>query len=230
MTTTSISRQYFDDDSDSEFVKYYNVLINGKNIMTTVTSNAETVRQWILELQYIHRATPFRLIVGLDIKLGAPDASASASASTSAPPLRPVALLLLCVNIDCLIFQLAHANNIPQALYRFLSHDNHTFVGAAIESKLVWLRRDYGIGGRTWHQDLGALAASRYNRPELNDGGLTRLRTFLHGSDVERPPVADIWDDKELSNEHVHRACIDTYTCYEIGSILVTPVRRGTRD
>ncbi|KAL8487462.1 hypothetical protein ACS0TY_023950 [Phlomoides rotata] len=205
----------------TELEQTYNVVIFDKKIVTTVTSHADYVLAWIRKVESHNQANRLRLIVGLDIKLGSPE-----------PPafLRPVALLLLCVYRSCLIFELAYATEIPLSISRFLSSQNNTFVGVGIESKLVRLQREYGLGGRAWHVDLGDLATARYNRPELSNAGLSGLRRFLHGSDVERPAVDDKWDEDELSDEHVHHACIDAYTCYEIGSYLVYPIRRGTAD
>lgn len=209
------------DENEAEVdssVRQQAIYIRDKLILTSITSEADSVRDWIREVD--NRENPLRLIVGIDIKPGAPVSAASAP---------PIALLLLFVVRSCLIYELTYANHIPTSLYRFLSdRHNNTFVGVALQSKLAQLRRDFGLGCGGRFVDLGILTAAKYNRPEMNGAGLSELRTFLHGSDVERPwpPVVDDWDAEELSYQHVRQACIDAYTCYELGSFLVYPYKR----
>ncbi|KAL8487461.1 hypothetical protein ACS0TY_023949 [Phlomoides rotata] len=212
------------DEVDDSTVRHQAVFIMDKPILATVTSEAQHARDWIIEFEF-ENTNPLRYIVGLDIKHGTPDNSTS-----SAPPL---ALLVLFLCRSCLIFELTYATKIPTSLSRFLSdRNNNTLVGVGIESKLLQLRQQFGIGGGARWVDLGHLTAARYSRPELRNAGISKLRTFLHGSDVERPwpPLVGKWDDPELSYEHMCEACIDAYTCYELGSFLVYPTKRGTAD
>ncbi|KAL8507638.1 hypothetical protein ACS0TY_018251 [Phlomoides rotata] len=187
-----------------EYEQTYTVYISDEDIYTTVTRDSDIVNKWISTVEHANNAEPQRLIVGLDVKLGT--------------PIRYVALLVLYVYGCCLIFQLPYANSVPFPLRQFLSNRNNTLVGVGIESKLAQLQQEYdGLGRGARHVDLGTLVAAQYNRPNLNYVGLSRLRTFLRGGDVQRPPVTDNWDEPLLSTQHVHHACIDAYVCYELG-------------
>ncbi|KAL8491926.1 hypothetical protein ACS0TY_023504 [Phlomoides rotata] len=223
----SISSSDSDEFVHDEVVRQQAVFIMDKTIITTVTSEAAHARDWIRDVQF-YNASPLRLIVGIQIKLGTPEPPII---PTTAPPRRPLALLVLCVYRSCLIFELTYTTKIPSPLSRFLSdRNNNTLVGVGIESELVQLGQEFGLGGGARWVDLNNLTAARYRRPELRNAGISELRTFLHGADVERPwpPVVGKWDEEELSNEHVREACIDAYTCYELGSFLVYPIKRGT--
>ncbi|KAL8509827.1 hypothetical protein ACS0TY_016884 [Phlomoides rotata] len=205
---------------DPEFInaeQTYDVFILDKTIFTTVTSFAQKAHEWIRTVVTRHRGNPLRLIVGLEIKFGIPDERSAT---------RRVALLALCVYRSCLIYELTYAELIPTSLFQFLTDPNNVFVGVGIESKMLQMQRDHGIGIGARYVDLGNRTAERYNRPGLNYAGLSQLRTFLHGRDVQRLPVDDNWDEEELSNEHVHHASIDAYVCYELGSYLVYPLKK----
>ncbi|KAL8491924.1 hypothetical protein ACS0TY_023502 [Phlomoides rotata] len=161
------------DWDDVEYIlRQQAVFISDKTIITTVTSHPEHVSDWIFDTT----ANPLRLIVGIDIKLDSPDHPLTA---TSAPPHRPVALLLLCVYRTCLIFELTYATKIPTSLSRFLSDHNYTFVDVGIEPKLLQLRQEFCLGGRASYFDLGHVTAARYRRPELRNAGISELRTFF---------------------------------------------------
>lgn len=205
------------------------VPIANKMITATITSEAKDANVWLDQLHITNASKPFRLIVGLDVKFGPPEPPSS---PTSDPPYAPAALLVLCTYRSCLIFELTYARHdkIPDSLAQFLSNEDNTFVGVGMLDKLMQLTDEYDIAGPTPYLDLGHHTAETYNRPELRDAGVTELRTFLHGSDVERPwpPVVGDWDAEDLSNEQVRQACIDAFVCYELGSYLVFPVRKRT--
>lgn len=211
MSTTTIVAH---DPEFTDLEQTRDVLIFDKRIFTTVTALNKNADKWISNVESKNKANPLRLIVGLDLKLR----------TSPSQPTR----LVLCVHRSCLIFDLTCAESVPSSLARFLSDRNNTFVGVGIESKFAQLQREYGLGVGARRADLGTLVAGRYNREDLEKAGLSELRIFLHGRDVERPPVPNDCNAVELSHdEQVHHACIDAYVCYELGSYIVYPIGKG---
>ncbi|PWA68639.1 Werner Syndrome-like exonuclease [Artemisia annua] len=108
----------------------------GHTIDTTVTKDTDAVNEWITETESIYR-NHRGLIVGLDtewrpsFQLGVQD---------------PVAVLQLCVDNRCLVFQIIHSGQfLPSSLINFLNNPNYTFTGAGINTDIQKLVR-CGLG------------------------------------------------------------------------------------
>ncbi|KAH6818665.1 hypothetical protein C2S51_002268 [Perilla frutescens var. frutescens] len=194
--------------------KTYNVQFFTEDIYTTVTHNPTVVTDWIDDIKYLHHLPD--LIVGLDVEWR-PNSIAGQRRN-------PVATLQLCVADRCLIFQILHADYIPDSLSDFLSLEYNyvTFVGVGVKSDLEKLQSDYGIGGGASYEDLRALAAADCGREELKRAGLRELARAVLGKDVEKPQEVTLsrWDARWLTAEQVKYACVDAYLSYEIGRAL----------
>ncbi|KAG9457797.1 hypothetical protein H6P81_002305 [Aristolochia fimbriata] len=189
----------------------YSVTLYDDEIFTTVTDSGEDVEQWIADIRYIHRRRLRRLIVGLDVEWRPSNRNYE----------NPVALLQLCVGRRCLIFQLIHADYIPQALSDFLTDPNFTFVGVGIEPDVQKLLEDYHLlVPRT--VDLRSLAANRTGRAELARAGLKTLAMDVLGLDVQKPKRVTMsrWDYQWLKLEQIQYACVDAFLSFEIGRVL----------
>lgn len=92
----------------------YTVQVDGHLVLTTVTASASVVNQWISDIYRIHR---------LD---------AEWKPKSDPGKNNPVATLQLCVGHRCLIFQLIHADSIPESLAKFLAEPGFTFVGVRV--------------------------------------------------------------------------------------------------
>ncbi|KMS96177.1 hypothetical protein BVRB_001410 [Beta vulgaris subsp. vulgaris] len=171
-------------------------------IHTVVTSTPAVARKWVHSLRYHHRNSLPHIGLGVQWR---PTYSADSAAT-----------LQLCVDDDCLIYQLAHTTAVPAALRRLLADDRVTFFGVhngrdrklLEESEhelevecLVDLAKKYGYGNWSM-QDMAAKVLGKY--------------------DVVKPywlGVSD-WDDYWLSNEQIQYACVDAHLSYCLACAL----------
>uniref|UniRef100_A0A803N2A4 3'-5' exonuclease domain-containing protein n=1 Tax=Chenopodium quinoa TaxID=63459 RepID=A0A803N2A4_CHEQI len=100
--------------------KTYTVKFFAETIDTVVTSTPAVARQWVHTLRYNHRRALYTssLTIGLGVQWR----------PTFSPDSDTAATLQLCVDSDCLIFQLHHASSVPATLRKLLD-DRVTFVG-----------------------------------------------------------------------------------------------------
>nr|XP_009612708.1 Werner Syndrome-like exonuclease [Nicotiana tomentosiformis] len=189
-------------------------------IKVTVTKKAADVDKWIGQTIHIHRRRLNKLLIGLDIEwlacINATDKNHS-----------KIALLQLCVGRRCLLFQLLHADYIPNSLRAFLANPNFTFVGVGIQGDAYKLFQDHGLFVAN-SVDLYQLAlVVRKFEPEygimgLKRMGLKRMAYEVLGKVMEKPLKVTLsqWDTEELSYEQVEYACIDAFVSFEIGMNL----------
>ncbi|KAF0896074.1 hypothetical protein E2562_018189 [Oryza meyeriana var. granulata] len=95
----------------------------------------------------------------------------------------PVALLQLCVDRRCLIFQLLHADYVPGSLRRFLGNPRDSFVGVGVDKDAERLSDDLGPPVANT-ADLSPLAAQRMDRPDLRQAGLQAVVRAVMGVDL----------------------------------------------
>ncbi|OIT22416.1 werner syndrome-like exonuclease [Nicotiana attenuata] len=177
-----------------------------------VTDNPSYVTHWIWQTESVHARRLHRLIVGLDIEWRPTFNSNQQS---------QVAILQLCVDHRCLIFQLLHCHYIPTALTTFLVNPNYNFVGVGIKGDVEKLEKDYGISVKNV-VDLRHLAADAYGMTDLRNAGLKKMCEVVLGKEMEKPKHITLgkWDNKWLSEDQVQYACIDAFVSFEIGKRL----------
>ena len=105
-------------------------------VETTVTASGEEVEEWLDDILRIRRRRLRHLVVGLDVEWRPNFARGEDN---------PVALLQICVGRRCLVFQILHADYIPEDLSDFLSDDRFTFVGVGVDGDAERLEDEYNL-------------------------------------------------------------------------------------
>jgi ribonuclease D len=189
------------------------VAFEGHDIKTTVTSSGTAVERWLQEIRCMYRWVYHKLIVGLDVEWR-PSYSRVQN---------PAALLQLCVGRRCLIFQLLHADYIPDALDEFLGDPGFRFVGVGVQEDANRLDNDHRLRVATT-VDLRGLAADGMQMPWLRQAGLKGIASAVMGANIEKPQKVRVgpWDAYELSDEQIEYACIDAFVSFEVGRKLLT--------
>ncbi|KAL5743250.1 hypothetical protein ACOSQ2_026366 [Xanthoceras sorbifolium] len=192
----------------------YDVTFHGDRIRSLVTNSPSVVESWISEMELIHRPRLKNLIVGLDTEQ---------HPNSNFKNKHPVATLQLCVGHRCLIFQIIHAPDIPQALEDFLLNDNYSFVGVKIEEDVEKLEKDYNLSvGNVI--DLRTLTAQvlGLDMKVWKQAGLKGLSERVLKKKVEKIKEIQLsnWDDRRLSSAQVQYACIDAFVSFEIARTL----------
>ncbi|KAG5011704.1 hypothetical protein JHK82_023896 [Glycine max] len=195
-SVTYIERRYNHD--------IYTVCLAENYITVTVTASASVVKRWLSSTLYFNRyfVDQERLVVGLGVQW------------TRGGHDPPPDTLQLCVGRRCLIFQLAHADYVPESLRTFLNDPSHTFVG-------FWN-----------HSDRLKLACSEHELEMAMDPLDLRLCfESLTRDSVETivakclgyrvPQRRDIsvsaWYVEYLSNDQVAYATVDAFCAFLIG-------------
>lgn len=123
---------YLNDDEET-----YTVTFPGDDILTTVTSSGATAANWIATTRQINQDRLNHLIIGLDLEWR-PTFQRGGDVNFTA-------LIQLCVDHRCLIFQIIHADFIPDELSEFLSDERFRFVGVGIDADVAKLEEDYEL-------------------------------------------------------------------------------------
>jgi hypothetical protein len=123
---------YLNDDEET-----YTITFPGDDILTTVTSSGATAANWIVTTRQINQHSLDRLIVGLDLEWR-PNFQRGGDVNFTA-------LIQLCVDQRCLIFQIIHADYIPDELSEFLLDERFRFVGVGIDADVAKLGEDYEL-------------------------------------------------------------------------------------
>ncbi|CAM0881962.1 unnamed protein product [Alopecurus aequalis] len=180
-------------------------------ITTTVTSSGAAVEGWVDELYSMYGSGPNEIIVGHDVEWRPSYGRVQ----------NPAALLQLCVDSRCLIFQLLHADYIPDALSGFLMDNQFRFVGVGVDADADLLARDCGLQVSNL-EDLRGVAAEVMGIPELRQAGLSALARQVMGVSIEKPQRIRMgpWDAYRLSGEQIRYACIDAYVSSQVGLML----------
>lgn len=186
----------------------YDVSFYGLSVRTVLTHSPPIASSWLASRGSHQRP----LLVGFDVEWR-PNFSRNVD--------NPVAILQLSVGLDCLIFQLLHAPEIPQLLADFLRDPRHVFVGVGIDEDVEKLLCDYGLGVAN-AVDLRPLAARELGREELGRAGLKTLAKEVLGREIQKPKRVSTsrWDHQFLSSLQVQYACLDAFVSLQIGEAL----------
>ncbi|KAG8372180.1 hypothetical protein BUALT_Bualt12G0039600 [Buddleja alternifolia] len=125
----------------------------------------------------------------------------------------------MCVGCRCLIYQVIHSDNIPHALFTFLSIPYHTFVGVKIDTDLNNLDLDYMVGGGAVGIDLRDLAADRYANQDLRNAELGDLVSLVLLKNFDKPLWATMttnWERLPLANSQIQYACSVAFAHFKI--------------
>ncbi|CAO2824108.1 unnamed protein product [Amaranthus hypochondriacus] len=191
---------------------FYQISFFHHTIKTIVTSNPTEVVNWINSIESIHLHHLCELVVGLDVEW-------RPYFDDRFP--NPVSVLQLCVGHHCLVFQILHATEIPQALFDFLRNWNYTFVGVGVSDDAQRLYTDYKLEvSKTI--DLRSVASIRSSEEKYRRAGLTVLAKAALSLDynkLKRITLSD-WSEPNLSIEQIAYAAIDAFLSFEIGRSL----------
>ncbi|XP_004514491.1 3'-5' exonuclease-like [Cicer arietinum] len=188
----------------------YDVSFHSEIIHTMVTDAPSMVTEWLSNLSCNRHNG--RFLVGLDVEW-LPNRQRFVD--------NPIAVLQLCVDRECLVFQILHASFVPQSLVSFLENKDNTFVGVGIQDDVVKLLRDHSLVVTNF-VELRTLAAQRFSGPEVRSFGLKTLALRVLDKDIEKPKKITMskWDNLRLTAQQVQYACIDAFASFEIGRIL----------
>ncbi|CAL5192157.1 unnamed protein product [Lathyrus oleraceus] len=215
-TPTSPSQQPFVITVVDHFLPYdthniYDITFDSNPpIQTLLTSTPSIVDTWFLET--LRLQTPSPILVGLDIEWR-PNFQRGQS--------NPAAVLQLCINNRCLVFQIIHSPFIPDSLLSFLANPNNRFVGVGIEADVKKLLEDYNMIVANF-VDLRNLAADVLNDREMLRTGIKSLAQRVMGKSIQKPKRVSMsrWDNVWLNAEQVKYATVDAFVSFEIGRRL----------
>ncbi|CAO2178357.1 unnamed protein product [Urochloa humidicola] len=185
----------------------YVLSFDGDLFDATLTKSGAVVESWVDETYRIHRGCRHPLVVGLDVEWRPAGREPS-----------PVALLQLCDDRRCLVFQILRADYVPDALSDFLADRRFTFVGVGIRDDAARLRDGYRLEVAR-AVDLRRLAARALGRPELRRAGLVALVREVMGVEMEKPHHVRVsaWDNRKLMEDQFKYACADAFASMEVG-------------
>ncbi|KAK4728504.1 hypothetical protein R3W88_021492 [Solanum pinnatisectum] len=184
---------------------FYSIPFYRDQIEVKVTKKGSEVDRWIRQTVQIHRQRLRKLLVGLDVEWR--------PTRNPAEENPPVALLQLCVGHRCIIFQLIHADYIPNSLFSFLGNPNFSFVRVSVNGDCVKLYENYTLFVAN-PVDLNKLAMGVYE--------IEAMAHEVLGKVMEKPyhvTMSD-WDAEELVSEQVEYACIDAFMSFKLGMKL----------
>nr|GEW44848.1 Werner syndrome-like exonuclease [Tanacetum cinerariifolium] len=137
----------------------------------------------------------------------------------------PVAILQLCVDNRCLVFQMIHSGQFPPlSLINFLNNPNNTFTAVGINTDVQKLvcRRGLGRGpnGQSFASEMvniPQVAVQKFGR-SMNGLSMNVLARDLLGIPAEPENVRiSAWDDRFLTDEQVRYASRDAFLSSEMG-------------
>ncbi|KAJ1285286.1 hypothetical protein BS78_03G269000 [Paspalum vaginatum] len=198
---TYIIPGYYDDGR-------FEVAFDDDYIDTTLTNSGNVVDWWVSETYRAHRRDGGHL-AGLDVEWRPGRVPG------------PVAVLQICVDHRCLIFQILHADFVPGSLSCFLADRQFTFVGVGIREDIAKLQSGYGLRVAS-AVDLRGIAARTLGNPELLRKGLKALVWEVMGVEMDKPFDVSVsaWDAPVLSDDQLMYACVDAFASYEVARRL----------
>ncbi|XP_026384189.1 Werner syndrome ATP-dependent helicase homolog [Papaver somniferum] len=196
----------------------YSVYYYGEEIETTVTHRASVVDNWLDHLLEEFKSRLNNLVVGLDIEWRRLERNNKDSRR------RKVAVLQLCVDNHCLIYQFSCCDKkTPESLKKFLADEELIFVGAGIEADAYKLMVDYGLKvART--EDLASFVAFKTGDSRLYKYGLKKLVKDVLKQDLPKSRFVQTsdWELSLLSNKQIEYACLDAVASFKLGVQLMS--------
>ncbi|RZC62213.1 hypothetical protein C5167_023971 [Papaver somniferum] len=195
----------------------YKVFYYSDTIFTTVTHRASVVDQWLADLYKDYDGKLNNLVVGLDVEW-------RRTRSVNTGIRNKVAVLQLCLDDRCLIFQFAWRDQVPKSLKDFLGDDKFIFVGSGIDAEAYKLMVDHDLMvART--EELGSLAA--YKLPDskwLHRAGLQSLVKEVLQQELPKTRFVQSsnWERGLLSDDQIEYACLDALVSFKLGVDLMS--------
>nr|GFD03695.1 hypothetical protein [Tanacetum cinerariifolium] len=188
-------------------------------IHTTVTSDLEVVIKWIEEVENSDNLKMKQLNIGLDTEW----------TPSEEKPENPIAILQLCVEFNCLIFQLNRSKKIPASLVTFFNNPKYKFTGVDIKTDCDKLKynRAFLENDRTDFVsdmvDLRELAVEKGVSKNKEGVGMVSLAKAVLKMKMEKDENArnSIWHVEDLTLGQVKYASIDAYLSFEIGKVML---------
>ncbi|PIA61001.1 hypothetical protein AQUCO_00300490v1 [Aquilegia coerulea] len=167
----------------------YTVNIFGNQINTIVTHTPSVVTHFISNILYKYRNST-NIIVGLDIEWR-PSFSRIQN---------PPAIIQLCIDNKCLIFQFIYAPYMPQSLADFLNNPDFMFVGVGIDGDVRKLDSFYDLNVYNAF-DVRPLAVEKYGLSGLINAGMKTMADVVLDMEIDKPREITLsrWDDFYLS-------------------------------
>ncbi|RLM86144.1 hypothetical protein C2845_PM04G00510 [Panicum miliaceum] len=188
----------------------YDVRVYDRRFAALASARPADARRWVATTCCVHGGLHLqgRLLVGLGVQW-----TPTHLPLHGAPP--APATLQLCVGHRCLLFHLAHADAVPEALRRFLADPRVTFVSSssANDRRMLWAH--YGLHvGRA--RELRAVASM--GNASLED----MADRFLGYPGIHKPRevAMSAWHAPRLSPDQVQYACVDAYLAFRLGLVL----------
>lgn len=199
----------------SKPTKFFSFPFYNAQLKVTVTRKASQVDKWVSFMYSLRRrSSSDRFLVGLDTEWR-PNLKPGDN--------HPVATLQLLVGVDCLIFQLLHADSIPQSLRVFLADPSNTFCGVGIKEDCDRLLDHHGLQVGSM-ADLNALAlmAGGEDR-KFRHMGLKKMCMAVLGKEMEKPldVTLSAWDDFDLDGRQVIYAATDACVSFQLAFVLL---------
>ncbi|KAI3838303.1 hypothetical protein MKX03_015938 [Papaver bracteatum] len=206
-------------DKKTESHHTYVVTFNRDKIRTIVTETSSIVDEWIHGVYKSFsdklKAGNKNLIVGLDIEW-------VRILEDNQNQRNKIAVLQLCLENQCLIFQFFGCDKIPESLASFLNDKRIIFVGSGIDQDARKLWVDYGLSVAR-SEELGGLADYTLGRSDCYRSGLKTLMYKVFREDLHKPRGITLsrWDYEFLKDDQVLYACTDAYASYLLGMKLM---------
>ncbi|KAK1297749.1 hypothetical protein QJS10_CPB15g01724 [Acorus calamus] len=190
--------------TETEFIVH---IFHLAHVTTVVTASAAEASMWVNDFLSAynndnnHDEGPTRFLVGLDAKWS-PDYG--------------IAVLQLCVDRRCLIFQIVRCGAIPDALSDFLCDTRFTFTGVRIHDNVRRLILDYDVSVANV-MDLRTLFVVERERVRLRhkELGLGTAILMWRARNL-RSVELENWEAERLSMDQIRYACMDAFIPFEV--------------
>ncbi|KAK4257878.1 hypothetical protein QN277_007409 [Acacia crassicarpa] len=167
------------------------VTFDGTGIFITVTHTADVVEHWITMANTLRGEFPGRFPVGLGVQWTPGDGDP------------PADTLQLCVDSQCLVYQLSNSPRVPDSLQEFLMNPGNIFVG-------LWNHRD------RWKLSISGHRL-RMLRDPLDMANYVEEYLGIPGVPISQKICMSVWRDEYLNYEQVLQVTLDAHFAFVIG-------------